>query len=450
MTLKKSEIAVVIFAILLRLVSAPTANLAFLVIAGYALTGRSQAIQALAMSWLFNMLNSALAPEASLASVARYLVILAAAGSVAWRGGGIDKSTLSKSLSLTTWLLGVLLLVHSLLFSVVVDVSVLKVISWVLVVVTLISAWQGLSIHARATLFEQLQLGLALLILLSLPLLALPDIGYAVNGTGFQGLLGHPQSFGPTVALAGSFFGARALGRRLPRWGDIAVFGLCLLLAVLSEARTAGLAMIFGLAVAVVLSPKFSGVPRKDLMPGLSSPRIWVLATVTLCAMITAAPFMVEQFSNYIFKRSDTTSLIQEADESRGELVEAMFDNISENPFTGIGFGIGSYPTLMVIERDPVFDLPVSALVEKGVMPVAIVEELGLIVGLAVFGWLLAALRRSARAGVPQFAVVITLLLVNLGESMLFSVGGMGMLLLILLTGAITSERLVKGKTSHD
>lgn len=122
---------------------------------------------------------------------------------------------------------------------------------------------------------------------------------------------------------------------------------------------------------------------------------------------------------------------------------------ISSNLWSGIGFGIVSNPDYMVIERDSFLNLPLSALVEKGVMPVAVVEELGVFGALVVFIWFAILLRRSARAGVSQFAVVITLLLVNLGESMLFSAGGMGMLLLILLTGAVTGEQKIFSKDSH-
>ena len=116
-----------------------------------------------------------------------------------------------------------------------------------------------------------------------------------------------------------------------------------------------------------------------------------------------------------------------------------MFENIKNTPWTGIGFGIASEPAYMEVQRDPVLGLPLSALVEKGVMPIAVVEELGIFGALAIVGWLWVMLRRGARSGVSQFAVLITLLLVNFGESMFFSVGGMGMLLLVLLTGAVST-----------
>jgi hypothetical protein len=65
--------------VILRLVSASTANASYLLIAGFALLGRKQAIQARALSWLFCMPNPALASEVSVATSGHYLVIFAAA-----------------------------------------------------------------------------------------------------------------------------------------------------------------------------------------------------------------------------------------------------------------------------------------------------------------------------------------------------------------------------------
>lgn len=433
----------------MRLASVPTSNLSYLIIAGYSLLGRTQAIQALALSWLFSMVNPALAPDASLAAIGRYLVIFCATISVGWRssGGGIGFSM--KKLSLLTLCLGIFMLIHSLLLSVVVDVSVLKVVSWVVVVLTLLSAWQGLAGLQRVALFDQLQWGLVGLMLLSLPLLAIPGIGYFINGTGFQGLLNHPQAFGPTVALLGVLLGGRILGEKKPAWRDIILFGVCLILVILSEARTAGVAMIFGLLGSALFSPVFAGVSHRRMLPGLRSQRLRFVGLMFLAGAIVAGPFLIDQLSIYLFKRTDATNLLAAADASRGELVAKMWMNIQKNPFTGIGFGIASEPAYMVVLRDPVLDLPLSALVEKGVMPVAVLEELGVFGVIAVLAWLLVVLRRGARSGLPQFAVLITLVLVNFGESMLFSVGGMGMLLLILLAGAVTGEQKMAGKLAN-
>jgi hypothetical protein len=439
----------VVLALLLRVTSSSTANLSYFLIAVYALHGRSQAIQAFALSWLFSMLNPAIAPDASAAAIGRYLVIAAAAISVTARGVSSAAGLPNSSVSGFTLFLGVFMLMHSLLFSAVGDVSVLKVLSWMVVVLTLLSAWQGLAPAQRIALFDQLLSWLIWLLLLSLPLLVIPSIGYLRNGTGFQGLLSQPQAFGPTVALVGALVGGRVMGDQRPAWRDIFVFGLSLVLIVLSEARTAGLALILGLLISAFLSPAFAGVSAWRMLPGLRSRRFQAVALLVVAGIITGGSFLSDTVTNYLYKRSDTTSLFDAADASRGALIEEMFVNIQENPWTGIGFGIASDPGSMDVQRDPVLDLPISALVEKGVMPLAVVEELGILGALAVFGWFLVVFRRGARSGVPQFAVLITLVLVNLGESMFFSVGGMGMLLLILLTGAVTGSEQLTGELAH-
>lgn len=434
------SLGLVLSALLMRFSSSPTANLSFVLIALYGSLGRAQAIQALALSWLFTLINPGLAPEANGAAIGRYFVIGIIAFSVAWRGIRGSSGFPVRRLNMLTLCLGVLMLGHSLLFSAIEDVSILKVVSWIVVVLTLLSAWQGLEPAQRIKLFNQLQLSLIWILLLSLPFLLIPSIGYLRNQAGFQGILNHPQAFGPTVALVGAFVGGRIFGERKPAWRDIALLGMCCVLVVLSEARTAGLAMIFGLAGSALFSPFFAGVSRKTMLPGLRSRRLQATALVVVAGVLVMGPILAGTLSNYIFKRSDASSLIAAADASRGALVEKMLNNISAYPWTGIGFGIASDPENMTIDRDEFLGLPLSAPIEKGVMPIAILEELGIFCAVAVVIWFFVALRRGAMSGAPQFAILLTVILVNFGESMFFSVGGMGMLLLILFTGAITTR----------
>jgi hypothetical protein len=99
-------LSVLVLVIGLRLASENTANLGYLVLAAYALFGRAQAIQALAMSWLITMINPGLAPESSLAAAGRYLVVFAAAGSVFTRSGFVSKPIVRPITALTLGLGG--------------------------------------------------------------------------------------------------------------------------------------------------------------------------------------------------------------------------------------------------------------------------------------------------------------------------------------------------------
>jgi len=321
------------------------------------------------------------------------------------------------------------------------DLSILRAVLWTVALVTLLSAWTGLNSQARERLEQQLFGGLVILVLVSLPL-AFTDIGYLRNGTGFQGVLNQPQAFGPVVAIMGAWVVGRLLGTSRPRWRDVVFLGLCLVLIVMSEARTAGLALVLGLASAVLVSPLVAGIPARRLMPGLASGQLRALGLIAVISVVTTGHGLSGIFEDYVQKRSDVKGLFEAVDLSRGSLVETMIANFEEEPLTGIGFAIASDPLSMEIERDPMLGLPLGGTItiEKGVLPIAVLEELGVFGFLMVTIWVWLMVKRGARAGVVAFAVMATLLFTNLGESTLFFPGGMGLLLLILLAWAVTGK----------
>jgi hypothetical protein len=426
-------------AMAMRIASAPTANLSYLVIAAYALLGRAQAIQALALSWLFTMLSGGLAPSATGASIGRYAVIAAAALSILLRIRQGNGSIAISTPVFFTVVLGALLVIHSLYFSPMVDVSILKALSWTVVVATLLSAWSGLTDEGRKRLEHQLFGGLIILVLASLPF-AFTATGYLRNGTGFQGVLSHPQAFGPMVAFLGGWLAGQMLGSPRPRWRDAALLGLCVVLVVMSEARTAGLALVLGVVTAVLVSSSLSGIPVRQLIPGLASRRLHALALISAMGVVLAGPMLSDRLGTYFKKRSDSANLLEAAEASRGGLVDRMTANIGKHPLTGIGFGIASDPATMQVDRDPLLGLPTGAAIEKGVLPVAVAEELGVFGLLLVLAWLWMLARRGARSGVVALSVLGIVLLTNFGESTLFSPGGVGLLPLILLTWAVTGR----------
>jgi O-antigen ligase len=208
----------------------------------------------------------------------------------------------------------------------------------------------------------------------------------------------------------------------------------------MSEARTAGLALVLGVVASVLVSSSLSGIPIRKLLPGLASRRLLSLALMSVIGVVLAAPVLSDRISTYLLKRSGSTSLVEAADASRGEFVDTMIENIEQHPLTGIGFGIASDPSTMRIDRDPLLGLPTGAAIEKGVLPFAVIEELGIIGALLVLAWLWMLVRRGARSGVFALSVLTIVLLTNFGEATLFSPGGMGLLPLILLTWAVTGK----------
>ncbi|HLS55019.1 MAG TPA: hypothetical protein VK052_03035 [Zeimonas sp.] len=427
-------------ALALRIATESTTIVGYLMLAVYALLGRRQAIEALALSWLFGMFNPGIAAEATAASALRYVVLLSAATSVLVRSRALRENLRAGRVTTMTLLLGLFFVVHAVLFSPVVDVSVLKAVSWTLAMATLIAAWTGLNEEGRAALADRIFGGLTLLMIVSLPLLTLP-VGYLRNGTGFQGVLNHPQAFGPAMALLGAWAAGRMLGERRPPWSLVLVVGACLVLVILSEARTAGFALVLAMAIAVVTVSRLSGRPMRAILPGLKSRRVAFIAALAASGAIVSAAQLERVVTDFIAKsgRAEVGSALEAYERSRGGKMEEMWANIQQKPFQGIGFGVASDPRDMDVPRDPVLGLPTSAPIEKGVLPLAVLEEVGLIGFLMVAAWVLILLRRSAQGGIVPFAVALTALLLNLGEANLFSPGGMGLLSLVLIGWAFAS-----------
>lgn len=436
------EYAPLVLALTLRVASGPTANLSYLLVAGYALLGKPHAIRALAMSWLFTLMSPGIAPAASAGAVGRYAVLFATALSAMIHSGFFSHPRL-RPFTVATIMLGGFIIGHSVLFSPMVDVSVLKAVSWTLAMTTSISIWCGLSAWEREQVSEQIFWGLVILLVVSLPLAATP-LGYMRNGSGFQGILNHPQAFGPTMALLGAWATARLLGvGHRPPWWLIGVAGATLVCIMMSEARTAGLGMILAISLAVMIGPGLAGRSIGQMLPGLRSARVWGILLAVGIASIVMAPVIATSVQHYITKsgRAQVGSLLEAYDRSRGGLMDEMFANIAEKPLTGIGFGIDSHPETMDVSRDPILGLPVGASIEKGVVPVAILEELGILGAFFVLLWVMRLLRSGARGGVAPLAVCLTVIALNMGEATFFSPGGLGLLPMILMGWAYANGR---------
>ena len=437
-------ITIVVVVIGLRLFSSATADLAYLVTAVYALSGRAQAIQALVMSWLLTVISPGLAPPAPMAGLLRFAILLCAAMSIFIHGGWSLRRRRARTFLYTTIGLGLFIIFHSLVFSPYPDVSILKALSWLLAMTTIIAAWQGLSEYAREKISHQIFGGLIVILIVSLPISLYP-LGYLRNGSGFQGILNHPQVFGPVMALLGTWAVAQMLSQKRPGWWLVTLTGACMVMILMSEARTAGLSLILAIGTSLMLSPIFANVSLTRMAPGLRSPRVLSIGGIALLIGIVAAPLIVQQLHHYLTKsgRAEVGGLLEAYEDSRGVLMEPMLRNISEHPMTGIGFGVESISGTMMVRRDPVFGIPLAAPIEKGVTPLAVLEELGIPGAVFVAVWIVMLLKGSARSGLAPFSVCLAVIFLNFGEATLFSPGGAGLLHLILLGWAYTGGSVV-------
>ena len=424
------ETATVLIAITFRVLSEETAIIAYVVLAAYATTGRGQAVYAFVISWLFGALNPGMFPVVENGTVLRYLVIAGGVGSILTQAAFARQWKRDRIVRMTL-LLGGFLVAHSILFSHQRAISLLKAILWGVTMVSIVVAWEDLSPRSRHVLALRIYRTLIAIAVVSSPLTVF-TVGYYLNGRGFQGILHHPQAFGIVMALLGAWAISSWLTDRRPRW-SLAASGLAVAMVVLSGARTGGVALAIGVSVMLIVRSRGR---LFALVRNVVRVRM-VLLAVTVGGVLALTGGVLQ----YIEKRPEVTVDRSTATElyvrSRGILILPMILNIQADPIVGIGFGVPS-SLENVARTDGLLGIPTSAPVEKGVMPLAVLEEVG-VFGLCLVGiWLWIGFRRSVRNGPSAVAVFVTVLAVNLGESLLFSPGGTGLLFMVAIGWAIS------------
>lgn len=414
-------------------------DFAFLILAILAILGGKFTIFALMSSWFLTLINPTLVVESSFSSLARYIIVLCAFLSI-FCHMIISRKFIVSFYILPLSVVFICIFVHSLLISYAPLFSILKLISWYCVIVTLLITWYNLSESCRYQMYATLTTILKFIICASLPLLLFPQIGFARNGTGFQGLLNHPQAFGPTSALLAALLIGGIISNKKIDIKNIIWFLLCIICIVLSEARTAGLALAISVIIAIIFNPILQMRSFFEANPIFKNRYIYVYIAVVITGAFILFPWYGGILQNYLFKRTDSTSLFEAAEASRGKLVDMMLSNIENNPWFGLGFGVASDPMKLEIVRDPIFNLPISAPIEKGVLPVAIIEELGFLLGGSLLLWFIFSFIRAANISAQNLSLALCIFFLNFGEYMFFSTGGMGMLMLIFFTYSVTKD----------
>ncbi len=145
--------------------------------------------------------------------------------------------------------------------------------------------------------------------------------------------------------------------------------------------------------------------------------RIELLVFASLSLGLLAGPLLADQIQDFLLKggRGHAENLLESVQLSRGPLFERMVDNMQKHPGTGIGFGIASGSDPNGGDARPVFNFPVRADIEKGIMPLAVVEELGVPGAFLVAIWFFILLRSAARGGLVALSVAATVVFLNLG-----------------------------------
>lgn len=416
-------------------VSPALTNLLLVGLLAMTLLGSVWTIQAMALSVIVKYLNPALAVYTMQTGLLLWLILLVG-------GSRLLLSIRVNSLRLLTpvWIFSAIALTLSCFASPVVSVSVLKIFTFAWIVSGVIAGYQSFS-DQQLEKMKIWFLSLALVVALGSGLLSLqPAIGNLLVSTSLQGILNHPQALGTFVSPFASWAAAAiALRRGRPTLMQLAFVGLLWTVMFMTLARTASIAAVAGVVVAAFV--RFTAGRRDELQAATGKiVGVLVLGVLSVAAAAATTDVVTKSVSAFILKR-EAQSLDQAFYESRGWGIQSQWRNFLRKPFSGNGYGVyadGSFPDGVV----KFAGIPISAPVEKGFIPTAVLEETGIFGGLA---FLMILIRLSSQAlrnlDLRWIAVFTAALLVNVGEAVILSPGGMGLHVWLMIGLAVVSAR---------
>ncbi len=341
------------------------------------------------------------------------------------------------------WVLVFWALISSLITSPYIYISLLKLLSFTIGTTLLIAIFQSISEKSYLKFSRQLVTIYVFVALVSMPLIFIPKIGFALNQEGFQGILNQPQTLGIFLAPPLAFLLTRIFETRKLEIPPLLACVALLIEIYETGARTALLATLLSCGIAALI-----GLTRNTKYKvKISITKLFLTASLTIAALGTAftysEPFR-ENVYKFIFKREETKSINVAFLESRGALVQEQLERFKESPIVGNGFGIyaGKNPTKRAANTN---GLLLSAPVEKGFIFTAVLEEMG-IVGAIFFTFSISYLiwQASRAYSVAFVAMFLACLLVNFGEAVFFSLGGIGIYFWVLIAYILGTMRRAK------
>jgi len=429
---------------ILRFLPSPLSDLAYVITFVYSLTGRRQAVVSLMMLSLLNMATHAFGMPPNLAVIYRHPIVAAAAlSTMVLHGGGISRTRCPKLLLGTSIVCGLIML-HSAFISEMQSLSVLKGILFSLAILAVFAGLGGLSDGDRRLGEIQIWGIVGALTVLSTPMLLTP-FGYLKGSMGFQGLTTHAQAFGCMMGVYASFMWMLVITSQKLRPGLLILAVMATAYVYLSQARIGGLTLAGGLFAGVVVAPLIPQSNRLLELPRLRFGRVAVAAVLLGFAAIASGGLLTAKVAQYVMKyRSADDATVADLGDAlyraRGTVVERMLASVGQKTLTGIGFGVPTEGGLSTpIVYDPIFNLPIMATVEKGVMLVAVLEELGIPLGIIVYLWLASLFILSAKGGAVSLATFCATLAVNAAEAVFFAPGGVGLFFMVILGMAVTA-----------
>jgi len=257
------------------------------------------------------------------------------------------------------------------------------------------------------------------------------EFGFLRNGRGFQGIFNHPQVMGVMGGIMAVWFlyYQQTSGKINPLFFSF----MALILVFLSLARI-GLLIIFGAWIiqwiSIIIKKKSFNLNHSPISFLIFCLLIFLLV---LLFWEDAWPWLRHFFLKWTIEFSLAESFL----ESRGRLITSSISGFKEFPLTGIGMGVG----IDLESAQNIVGIPTSSPVEKGFMPTALLEEFGILGTLTTVIFLIILFKSISP---PVELLFWSTLLINFGEYIFFSMGGLGLIQWILILYCINYSMELK------
>jgi hypothetical protein len=423
---KRYAFYLILFVLLLNAINSP--DLFYIVLAFWGMKGSKESIMAISLLTLIVILNNYRLSFGGSARVLWWIALMSC--SIRIIIDAIRHRVLSHPVLPWLFLFTVIVSFQS-IFSSNIAISLAKILSFSTVAISLLLGFKLTIIRSVDWTSWFLGLWIAIL-LLSIPAFIFTDIGYFRDPGGFQGALAHPQLLGiffaPCISwlIARSFFSSLNSNRLLLFMTAVSIF-----FVYHSKARTSLAAIIMSFSLIGFMS-LFVVRSWSRFIPRFT---LWVVFIFGTLVFVGLGTIVRTQggLVDFLDKGSESTNVNEALKKSRGSIIEESWNNFIENPIFGIGFGItkNEYFTPQIDARS---GLPVSAATEKALLPVVLLEEVGLVGTFSFIPFFFMLLRSSSETSDLLMPMVFaSSLFINIGEMVFFSVGGVGLYLLMLI-----------------
>ena len=420
-------------------------NATVIALIAYSLIGPGETIRAAALSVVLKYLNPALALTDSTTNILFWVLLLA----IGLRNLPLLRRDHLKILA-PIWIFALLAAFLSWLSSNALMISMMKVATFAWVVPGLLTACLSLDSAQVRRLRKWLTAFMLTNISLSLVTLFNSSIAFKKVPGSLQGILNHPQSFGTFSAPAAAWVLTGLIAVR-GKWRipELAAAAMIVSAMFMSLSRTAALATIIGLLASLV-RPLFSRVLTREQAGVARIAGVLLIFSVIIGSISLVTDDISNSVSSFIKKRGNE-DLSQAFYDTRGRGIAWQWHNFLDRPFLGNGFGVfadGSFPA-GVVEWN---GIPISAPIEKGFIPTAVLEETGIFGAIAFILIIISCARHVYRNNMdPRWVAAFwTAVTVNLGEAVILAPGGIGLYIWIVIGICISSEGTFSDSTTSE